>query len=187
MNVIEHNGKKINADTGEVVTDAEIAYGNLALELAHKSHALDMGKADLVEQEEAYVAACKALLDAQFPHLNAVRQRIAALDKEVSGLEGELKAHALEIAQAGGGRNLLGGLTIIKETKKFIIDDAMAIAWAEEMNRPHLLKKTPDKDRFKVLVEAGDFPAEVARIEVQLTPALYVGKLNTLLEAASGE
>ncbi len=162
MKLLERNGLFIDEETGEVLSAEQVELYRRT-EVAAKAY---RAKEQAQETLNALSAQIQALIKEQFPQLAELENTLHMLKNTYDKAQEALREQALVVYQAQmlPSQKTFGAVTIRLNQRVTHWDEGMAVAYAEEMNRPELTKKVADKKKFETLAKAGVVPAEVMKV-----------------------
>lgn len=179
MNIQIVNSRWMNMDTGEILSDEQMALLALEQSAAEKAAQAELAKADLAELQQHIQNHIKA----NFPELETIEQRVRQVVDDAQKAEDLLRQYAIEQFKATGAKASIGGTVTITEAKRVTyFDPATALEWCDEMQRPDLVTRTVDKKALEKLARSGELPTEVMRVETVAETRLNGQKLMALAQ-----
>ncbi len=172
MNLIKRGNQFINADTGEIITEALI---DTALLAKHTAGELATAQAKLAQLNEGI----EVMIASHFPDSAVLKARIAELEGSYNNTLALLRELALSEYQAGNGKSFLGGAVTIRETTSEVINEESALEFALEngWNDALSLKKAPFKKLFGKLATP---PKGIVTEVTSATTAVTESKLTSI-------
>lgn len=180
MRLIEQNGTWLDADTGEILSLEQVALCRLAVEAADLYRLMELVRGTVKGMKKDI----DALIKVQFPKFEELDNELFQLEKAYEKAQEAMRQQALLAYQAQedkSQKSFFGGAISIRLSQRMTRwDEAMAVAYAEEMKRPELLTTVPNKKKFEALAKVGGLPTEVMTIETVAETAVSVSALAEL-------